>query len=95
MLYLDATESRHCMKVLRKKTGDTIHVTDGKGFLYDARITVADIDQCGFEVVEKKESVHREYRIHIAISLLKNPDRLEWFVEKAIEFGVDEITLMV
>ena len=92
--YLDPTESKHCTKVLRKKAGDLIHITDGKGFLYDALITKADIQQCAFEIREKKPEASKQFSIHIAISPTKHPDRLEWFVEKAVELGVDKITLI-
>lgn len=92
--YLDAVESKHCTKVLRKKNGDRIQITDGKGFLYHAIITNADAGKCTFDTVGKVEGPRRDYHIHIAISPVKNDDRLEWFVEKAVEIGVDEITLI-
>lgn len=92
--YLDAFESKHCTKVLRKKNGDAIHITDGKGFLYHAIITKPDSFQCTFKIQEKIAEPVRGFRIHIAISPIKNPDRLEWFVEKVVELGVDEITLI-
>ncbi len=92
--YLDAVESKHSAKVLRKKNGDDILITDGKGFFYNAIIKKADIQQCHFEIAEKVAQTPYRHRIHIAISPTKNPDRIEWFVEKAIELGVDEITLI-
>lgn len=92
--YLDPTESKHCTKVLRKKAGDLIHITDGKGFRYDALITNADMHQCVFEIRETIPEVAKPYSIHIAISPTKHPDRLEWFVEKSVELGVDKITLI-
>jgi len=92
--YLDSLESKHCTKVLRKKNGDYIQITDGRGLLYNAVITRADIHQCSFEVQEKLAESPRGFRIHIGISPIKNTDRLEWFVEKAVELGVDEITLI-
>jgi 16S rRNA (uracil1498-N3)-methyltransferase len=93
-LYLDSDESRHCVKVLRRKAGDAIAVTDGKGFFYEAVITKADAAQCHFEVRRKTPAPERDHYIHIAISPTKNADRIEWFVEKATELGVDRITLM-
>ena len=94
MLYLDADESKHCVKVLRKKSGDAIGITDGKGFFYDAIITKANPTQCFFEIRHREPSPRKDYFIHIAISPTKNADRIEWFVEKATELGIDRITLM-
>lgn len=94
VLYLDAEESRHCAKVLRKKAGDPIAVTDGKGFFYDAIVTKADPGQCLFEIRAKSPARKKNYFIHIAISPTKNADRIEWFVEKATELGVDQISFI-
>ena len=92
--YLDGDESRHCVKVLRRKAGDVIHLTDGRGYFYEGVITKADASQCFFDIREKTAGPEREHFIHIAISPTKNADRIEWFVEKATEIGVDKITLM-
>jgi 16S rRNA (uracil1498-N3)-methyltransferase len=92
--HLDAEESKHCVRVLRKAKGDSIHITDGKGFFYEATITKADAHQCEFNITKKTEEQSRNFSIHIAISPTKNTDRLEWFVEKAVELGVDKITFV-
>jgi 16S rRNA (uracil1498-N3)-methyltransferase len=92
--YLDSDESRHVVKVLRKKKGDTINITDGKGNFYKAVIADADSHQCNFDIVEQKVEPARNFHIHIGISPTKNSDRIEWFVEKAVELGVNEITLI-
>lgn len=92
---LDPEESRHCVKVLRKNAGDSIYVTDGLGSFYDARITRADPRECVFAIEKKTEEAPRQFFIHIAISPTKNTERLEWFVEKAVELGVDQITPLV
>lgn len=94
ILYLDGDESRHCVKVLRKKAGDAIAVTDGKGFFYDAVITKADAVQCFFEIRHSTAVPKKDHFIHIAISPTKSADRIEWFVEKATELGVDRISLI-
>jgi 16S rRNA (uracil1498-N3)-methyltransferase len=94
VLHLDSEESKHCVRVLRKEKGDIIRVTDGKGFFYDVRITKPDARECAFEVVERIEEPSKEYSIHIAISPTKNADRLEWFVEKTVELGIDSITFI-
>lgn len=93
-LFLDEEESRHCVKVLRKKEGDEIHIVDGKGGLFLAAIKQANSRKCTFEIKDSRISEMREYHIHIAIAPTKSSDRIEWFVEKAIEFGVDEISFL-
>jgi 16S rRNA (uracil1498-N3)-methyltransferase len=93
-LHLDPDESRHAIKVLRKRTGDLIRVTDGKGVFYEGIITDADAHQCTFDIHGAAPDTEKNFRIHIGISPTKNADRIEWFVEKAVEFGVDEITLL-
>jgi 16S rRNA (uracil1498-N3)-methyltransferase len=92
--YLDADESRHCVKVLRAKTGDRITVTDGKGTFYECIITKADAAKCTFQVQSTRVEKPGSYSIHIAIAPTKSPDRIEWFTEKAVELGIDTITLM-
>lgn len=92
--YLDEEESRHCVKVLRRNAGDLIHVTDGKGFFYDAVITKPDFRKCDFSIQQTIREDSRNYQIHIAIAPTKNADRIEWFIEKATEFGIDRITLI-
>jgi 16S rRNA (uracil1498-N3)-methyltransferase len=92
--HLDAEESRHVVRVMRRRVGDTIHVTDGKGMLYEARITSEDQSKCGFEIISQRQQQDSNHSIHIAISPLSHPDRIEWFVEKAVEIGVNQITLV-
>ncbi len=92
--YLDADESRHCIKVLRKHEGDALHITDGKGFFYDAVITRADPSKCIFHIAGKTAAQKKDFTIHLAISPTKNTDRIEWCVEKSVEMGVDQITLI-
>jgi len=90
---LPLEESRHCQKVLRLKEGDTIHLTDGQGNLYRVRIIDAQSRQVQVEVVEKHADYNgRPYHIHLAVAPTKNIDRFEWFLEKATEIGIDEIT---
>jgi 16S rRNA (uracil1498-N3)-methyltransferase len=94
ILHLDEEESRHCVKVLRKQSGDAIKVTDGKGVFYEALIKKADSSQCTFDIVSRSPEKQRGFRIHMAVSPTKNTDRIEWFVEKSVEIGIDEITLI-
>lgn len=91
---LDPEESRHCIKVLRYKSGDIIHLTDGRGAFYEAVITDANSSACQFELKHTRTVEATRHTVHIAISPTKNADRIEWFVEKATEIGVDQITLL-
>ena len=95
-IILSAEESKHATKVLRKKEGDILNFTDGKGGFYKAKITVADTRKCRLEIIssEQKEKQHN-YHLHIAIAPTKNMDRFEWFLEKATEIGIDEITPII
>ncbi len=93
---LDENESRHCIKVLRLKKGDEVSMIDGKGNLFSGRIADANPKKCTIEVTDiKNDFEKRNYRLHIAISPLKNPDRLEVFIEKSVEIGIDEITPVI
>ena len=90
---LPAEESHHAVRVLRLQAGDSVLVLDGKGKTFLATISVADSKACMLNSLElQKESTNRGYRLHIAIAPTKNMDRLEWFVEKAAEIGIDEIS---
>ena len=95
-IILKPEESKHVTKVLRKKEGDILNFTDGKGGFYKAEITVADTRKCRLEIVniDHKDKKHN-YHLHIAIAPTKNMDRFEWFLEKATEIGIDEITPII
>jgi 16S rRNA (uracil1498-N3)-methyltransferase len=93
-LFLSPDESRHCAKVLRKKEGDSIAVTDGKGIFYDVQLTSCKTDKCDFLILRETPEEKKQHRIHLAISPTKNSDRIEWCVEKAVEIGVDVITFL-
>ena len=86
-------EGRHLLTVLRKKTGDLLQLTDGKGFFYEAELADAGKRQVLARIVSKTEAPSmRSARLHIGIAPTKQMERLEWFLEKATEIGVDEIT---
>jgi len=90
---LDETESKHCTRVLRLTNHDIIHLIDGKGGFFKAQIIDPNPKRCVVEIIEsKKEFGKRNHYLHIAIAPTKNMDRFEWFVEKATEIGIDEIT---
>jgi len=93
---LNEEESRHCQKVLRLHEGEIIHLTDGRGTLFEARIIDSRSRQVSVEVTGKRENYgKRDYRLHLAVAPTKNIDRFEWFLEKATEIGIDEITPLV
>ncbi len=92
----DKDESRHLIKVLRKKEGDTVYITDGKGYFFTTEITLANEKKCTVNIntVEFKAK-KRDFNLHIAIAPTKLNDRYEWFLEKAVEIGIDEITPII
>ena len=90
---LSEEESQHAVKVLRLQVGDDIVVVDGVGGYYQAKIPLPHPKHCAFEIVQSTLGYgKRNYKLHIAIAPTKNIDRLEWFIEKAVEIGVDAIT---
>jgi 16S rRNA (uracil1498-N3)-methyltransferase len=93
---LNEEESNHCSKVLRLKQGDKVHLIDGVGGLYTAEIAEVTKKAVHLTVLEKQsEFGKRNHHLHIAIAPTKNNDRLEWFLEKATEIGIDEVTSII
>ena len=92
----DKIESRHIVKVLRKKNGDTLRITNGEGLLFIAEISVASDKNCVAQITEvQTKEKPWNYHLHVAIAPTKSMDRLEWFLEKATEIGIDEITPII
>ncbi len=92
----DKTESRHIVRVLRKTEGSTLHITNGKGFLFTCEIIIASDKKCIASILKlEKEEKCWNYYLHVAIAPTKNNNRLEWFLEKATEIGIDEITPII
>lgn len=93
---LDRDESRHCIKVLRLKAGELISLTNGKGLFCEARILEEDPHRCTVGITQSKQEESRSSGyIHMAVAPTKNISRYEWFLEKATEIGVDEITPVI
>ena len=89
---LNEEESRHAVRVLRVRLGDTLWLTDGRGNLYQTKVTGTDAKRCRVEVVHVESGYgQRGYRLTMAVAPTKNPERYEWFLEKAAEVGVDRI----
>jgi 16S rRNA (uracil1498-N3)-methyltransferase len=94
--YLSEEESKHCIKVLRLQAGDEVQLIDGKGNLYTAAITDAHPKRTQLRIASiQKEFNKRNHYLHIAVAPTKNIERLEWFLEKATEIGIDEISLII
>ncbi|MGB5243002.1 MAG: 16S rRNA (uracil(1498)-N(3))-methyltransferase [Lutimonas sp.] len=92
----DKEESRHLIKVLRKKIGDQIFLTNGNGLLSVAEITSDHEKRCEVRIVSsEKKNKNWQYQIHLGIAPTKLNDRFEWFIEKATEIGIDEITPII
>lgn len=89
---LPKDESKHVVRVLRKKEGDTVHVTNGKGYLFETTIKIANPNKCILEVASQIYQPPRDYELHLAVAPTKLNDRFEWFLEKATEIGVTQIT---
>ena len=93
---LSEEESKHCTRVLRLQQGDTVNLVDGVGGLYTAIIQDANQKKCQLQIIDKQiEYGKLPYVSHIAVAPTKNMDRMEWFVEKAVEIGVSEITFLL
>ena len=93
--YFAKEESKHIIKVLRKSTGDTLHITNGKGWLFTAEISIPDIKNCVATIVAKTLQKKQHYNLHLAVAPTKMNDRYEWFLEKATEIGIDSITPII
>jgi 16S rRNA (uracil1498-N3)-methyltransferase len=92
---LDKEESKHC-KVLRLKMHDIVYLTEGKGTMYKAEIIDNNYQSTRVKIVETLHEYNkRPFYLHIAIAPTKSPDRFEWFLEKATEIGIDEITPII
>jgi 16S rRNA (uracil1498-N3)-methyltransferase len=92
---LSEETSKHCVQVLRLKAGSQLQLTNGKGDLFTAAITKADKKNCEARIEAMGYEPRAMSNVSIAISLLKNPSRLEWFMEKATEIGVHEIVPLI
>jgi len=88
-------ESKHIVKVLRKSVDQTLLITNGKGWLFTAQITIAAIKNCVVRIIDKQLQAKKNYKLHLAVAPTKMNDRYEWFLEKATEIGIDSITPII
>lgn len=91
----EKNESTHIVKVLRKKIGDILYITNGFGFLFKAEIILDDLRHCEVKIIKKTHFEPAKFYTHIAVAPTKMNDRLEWFIEKAVEAGVQEMTPII
>jgi 16S rRNA (uracil1498-N3)-methyltransferase len=90
-LILNEETSKHIVQVLRMQAGEQMRLTDGKGNLFVAEIIDANKKKCLVKILAATTEQEPVKKITIAISLIKNNSRFEWFLEKATEIGVTEI----
>ncbi len=88
-------ESRHIVLVLRKKEGDILHTTNGNGLFFTLQLTLAHPKKSIAKVVSSKKQPPLSYSLHLAVAPTKSNDRFEWFLEKATEIGVTQITPII
>lgn len=93
---LNEEESKHCVRVLRLTTGSIVNLVDGKGGFYTAEITSDNPKKVSLSILKVETEFHkRNHYLHIAVAPTKNIDRIEWFLEKATELGIDEVTPII
>jgi 16S rRNA (uracil1498-N3)-methyltransferase len=93
---LSEDESKHCIKVLRLKINDEVNLVDGQGGLYLAKIADSHPKRTILHIINhQKQYGKRNHYLHIALAPTKNIERLEWFLEKATEIGIDEISPII
>ncbi|MBT0608717.1 16S rRNA (uracil(1498)-N(3))-methyltransferase [Aequorivita echinoideorum] len=91
----DKEESRHILKVLRMKAGDKFKITNGEGSFFDAEIISTNPKQCIAKILSEEKIAPLPYSLHLAVAPTKLNDRYEWFLEKATEIGISEITPII
>lgn len=92
LMNLPEEESKHCVKVLRMLAGESFCVTNGQGLLFDAILVEPHPKRAVIELSNPRKGYdHWCFKLEIAVAPTKNNDRIEWFLEKATEIGIDKI----
>lgn len=91
----DKKESGHIIKVLRKKKGDNLLITNGKGFLFKAEIIDDNANKCQVRILESVSHSPSGYQLHMAVAPTKRNERYEWFLEKSTEIGIHKISPII
>ena len=94
-LSFDKEESRHIIKVLRMKEGDSFKITNGKGSFFEAQIISENPKACLVKILSEETQNPLPYQLQLVVAPTKLNDRYEWFLEKATEIGVSEITPII
>ena len=92
---INREESKHIIKVLRKKVGDIIFITNGKGILFTTKIKVINKNSTELKIIDSKHEAKSKFQVNIAVAPTKNNDRIEWFVEKSTEIGINSISTVL
>ncbi|MDG1334185.1 MAG: 16S rRNA (uracil(1498)-N(3))-methyltransferase [Crocinitomicaceae bacterium] len=91
---LSEEESKHIVRVLRMNEGDQLAIVNGKGGYFETEISMAHPKRCAVSILKSEQSEPLEHELHIALGPTKLMDRIEWFVEKATEIGITEISFI-
>ncbi len=91
----DKEESKHVIKVLRKKERDILFVTNGLGVCFKTEVTLASDTKCTVKIISFEEKTKQNFTIHLAVAPTKMNERYEWFLEKVTEIGIQEITPII
>jgi 16S rRNA (uracil1498-N3)-methyltransferase len=94
IITLSEEESKHAIRVLRLKKGELVHLADGKGTQCISSIADDNVKKCTLQIKERINHKPRATHLHVTIAPTKNFDRIEWFIEKATELGIEEISFM-
>ncbi|NBL65694.1 16S rRNA (uracil(1498)-N(3))-methyltransferase [Flavobacterium sp. NST-5] len=93
--FFDKEESKHIIKVLRKKNGDNLLVSNGLGFLFKTEIILDSDSKCQVKIISFEKQDAPKFNLHLAVAPTKMNDRFEWFLEKVTEIGISEITPII
>jgi 16S rRNA (uracil1498-N3)-methyltransferase len=91
----DKEESKHIIKVLRKKESDILFVTNGLGFLFKTEVSLASDTKCTVKIISFDKQKPAKFHLHLVVAPTKMNERFEWFLEKATEIGIHEITPII
>lgn len=95
LITLPESESRHCVKVMRMKAGDHVKVTDGLGHIFNGVIQISHEKSTVVEITESSNHTLPSHQLHLYVGITKHADRLEWMLEKSVEFGIQSITPVI